>query len=156
MRNEPPQVAQIRSTDCAAWRQARLQNFWRLLGGAGKSRPECWQVSRFRPADRMRRPLCNAGRAPHARHRVAGLSARTSSTLPHSAQVRRQIPRFLDLARGATAPVLAAVPWARVMGMILFDRFLSAAVDPKARSPAGSELDSGAQQVSTRGFRLGA
>jgi len=40
MRNEAPQVAQVRSTDCAAWRQARLQNCWRLLGGAGKTLPQ--------------------------------------------------------------------------------------------------------------------
>jgi len=37
--------------------------------------------------------------------------------------------------------------------MILFDRFLSVAVDPKARIPAASELDSGFQQVSTSGVR---
>lgn len=39
--------------------------------------------------------------------------------------------------------------------MILFDRFLSVAVDPKAQNPAASELDSGVQQVSTCGVHLG-
>jgi len=115
MRNAPPQVAQVRSTDCAARRQARPQNCCRLLGGAGKSLPQCWQVSRFRSAERVRWPLSSAGRAAHARHRVAGLSARTSSSLPHAVQIRRRVARFRDLAHGATAPVLAAVPCARIM-----------------------------------------
>lgn len=104
MRNAVPQVAQVRSIDCAARRHARLQNFWRLLGGAGKSIRQCWHVSRCRPADFLSRPTSSTGRLAHPRHRGEGLSTLTSSTLPQSGQGRRRVARFFFCPGSATAP----------------------------------------------------
>jgi hypothetical protein len=118
MRNLVPQVVQVRSVDRAATRHARLQNFWRLLGGAGKSIRQCWHVSRFRPADFRSRPIFSTRRLAHRRHRGAGLSDLTSSTLPQSGHVRRRVPRLLacECRTGAIAVTGALnVTGARVM-----------------------------------------
>jgi hypothetical protein len=148
MRKALPQVAQVRLTDCAARRQARQQYFCRLLGGAGKPVPQCWQVSRFSPADLVPWPFISADRQPQARHRVAALSDLTSSTLPHSVQARFRVERFLGLARCTTKSVPAAVSWTRVMRIPVSGE-MDSGPGPRVRDPGGLPLDPSFRAAST-------
>ena len=107
MRNVVPQVAQVRSVDLAAARHPRLQNFWRLLGGAANSIRQCWHVSRFLPADFWSRPISIVERVAQRLHLGEALSALTSSTLPQSGQLRRRIPRFLATESRSDAGTIA-------------------------------------------------
>lgn len=107
MRNALLQVAQVRSVDLAAARHPRLQNFWRLLGGAANSIRQCWHVSRFLPADFWSRPISIVERVAQRLHLGEALSALTSSTLPQSGQLRRRIPRFLATESRSDAGTIA-------------------------------------------------
>ena len=100
-RNSLRQVAQVRVVDLAAFKQKRLQYFCWLLGGAPNTSPQWRHVSWFRAAVRCLRPLSKADRPAHARHRCAGLSALTSSCLPHVRQMRVRIALALALTGAA-------------------------------------------------------